>query len=155
MPWADYSNRGEWSDIVILPPFAIRYTAFAVLAIAANLGAQRIVLSLGDSTLIYSAAVFTGTAVGLVLKYLLDKKWIFFDHDAGLKNHSRKFMAYTATGVLTTCLFWASETLFWVIWQDDIMRETGALIGLSIGYWLKFRMDRQFVFKTKNMDKVA
>ena len=31
-------------------------------------------------------------------------------------------------GVLTTCLFWASETLFWFIWQDDIMREIGALI---------------------------
>jgi len=140
---------------VTLPPIAIRYTAFAVMAIAANLGAQRIVLSLGDSTVIYIAAVCTGTAVGLVLKYLLDKKWIFFDHDAGLKNHSRKFIAYSATGVLTTCLFWASETLFWVIWQNDIMRETGALIGLSIGYWLKFRMDRQFVFKTRDMDKVA
>ena len=140
---------------MILPPIAIRYTAFALLAIAANLGAQRIVLALGDSALIYIAAVCTGTAVGLVLKYLLDKKWIFFDHDARLEHHSRKFITYSATGVLTTCLFWASETLFWFIWQDDIMRETGALIGLSIGYWLKFRMDRHFVFKTKNMDKVA
>ena len=140
---------------MILPPIAIRYTAFALLAIAANLGAQRIVMSLGDSNLIYIAAVCAGTAVGLVLKYLLDKKWIFFDHNARLEHHSRKFIAYSATGFLTTCLFWASETLFWVIWQDDIMRETGALIGLSIGYWLKFRMDRHFVFKTKNMDKVA
>ncbi len=59
------------------PQLVLRYGFFAVLATLANLGAQRAVLAAIDGTLGYASAVFTGTAVGLVLKYLLDKRWIF------------------------------------------------------------------------------
>ena len=125
---------------------ALRYAGFAVLATLANLGAQRLVLTQGDSAGWFTLAVLAGTGVGLVVKYALDKRYIFHDRSNGLRAHSRRFSAYTATGVLTTALFWATETAFWLIWQTHAARELGAIIGLALGYALKYRLDRRYVF---------
>lgn len=124
----------------------LRYGAFAALATFANLAAQRAVLWFGETTLFYVAAVALGTAVGLVSKYLLDKRWIFFDTETGIRAHGRKFTKYAAMGLLTTALFWATETLFWLTWRTDAMRELGAILGLAAGYALKYNLDRRFVF---------
>ncbi|MCZ0814348.1 MAG: GtrA family protein [Pseudomonadota bacterium] len=124
----------------------IRYTAFAVAATLANLGAQRVVLAIDEGPRGFAAAVFAGTLVGLVLKYLLDKRWIFEDHTSGAAAHGRKFTLYTAMGIATTAIFWATETAFWIIWQTDLAREAGAVLGLAVGYVIKYRLDRRFVF---------
>ncbi len=129
------------------PQLVLRYGFFAVLATLANLGAQRAVLAAIDGTLGYASAVFTGTAVGLVLKYLLDKRWIFFDASTGLGTHGRKFSLYTLMGVVTTLIFWGTETTFWWLWQTDAMREAGAVIGLGVGYVIKYNLDKRWVFK--------
>ena len=124
----------------------LRYTAFAIIATAANLGAQRIVLQLGDTGGYFALAVGAGTMVGLVTKYLLDKRWIFLDLETGLKSHSRKFSVYTAMGIVTTAIFWGTETAFWLVWQTDLMRELGAVLGLSVGYLTKYHLDKRYVF---------
>ena len=124
----------------------LRYSAFAVLATLANLATQRAVLQHGEDAAWFAAAVGAGTLVGLVLKYLLDKRWIFHDVETGLRSHSRKFSRYTAMGGITTAIFWATETAFWLIWGTDLMRELGAVIGLTIGYVLKYQLDRRYVF---------
>ncbi|MFV1877614.1 GtrA family protein [Nioella sp.] len=125
---------------------ALRYALFAVIATVSNLGMQRIVLSFGDSGGVFAMAVAAGTLVGLVVKYVLDKRWIFFDQSTGVKAHSRKFALYTAMGLITTCIFWGSETAFWLIWGTDMMRELGAILGLMVGYVTKYMLDRRFVF---------
>jgi putative flippase GtrA len=125
---------------------AIKYLCFAALAIFANLGVQRIVFSTGDSHAIYVIAVVAGTAAGLLVKYLLDKTWIFYDLTSGLKGHSRIFSRYAMTGLLTTSIFWGCETVFWLIWETGFMRELGALTGLIIGYSIKYSLDSKFVF---------
>ena len=68
------------------------------------------------------AAVAAGTLVGLVVKYLLDKRWIFADTSTGVKAHGKKFSLYTAMGLVTTAIFWGTETAFWLMWQTDAMR---------------------------------
>lgn len=123
----------------------IRYAGFAVLATLANLGAQRFVLWLDEGW--FAPAVLTGTAVGLVLKYGLDKRWIFHDRLLSSREEGRKFTLYTATGIGTTLVFWGSETAFWMIWNTHTMREIGAVIGLTIGYVVKYNLDRRYVFK--------
>ena len=124
----------------------IRYGVFAAIATVANLAAQRAVLAgLGDAPG-FVPAMMAGTAVGLVVKYLLDKRWIFGDRSRGLAAHGRKFTLYSLMGVATTLLFWAVETAFWLAWRTDAMRELGAVIGLAIGYTIKYRLDRRFVF---------
>ena len=49
-------------------------------------------------------------------------------------------------GLATTAIFWSMETVFWIIWETNFMREVGAVIGLAIGYTIKFNLDRRFVF---------
>jgi len=131
---------------VTLPVLIFRYGLFAVIATLANLGTQRLVLRLGDDTLHYLGAVGAGTVAGLVIKYVLDKRWIFYDTGVGLKQHGTKFILYTTMGLATTAIFWGSETIFWTFGKTDAMRELGAVLGLTIGYVVKYRLDRRFVF---------
>ncbi|MDC1412613.1 GtrA family protein [Amylibacter sp.] len=129
-----------------LQTLVLRYAFFAVLATLANLATQRGVLWLGDNGTVFAFAVAAGTIVGLVLKYILDKRWIFGDMSVGVKVYSKQFSLYTAMGLVTTAIFWGMETAFWLAWQTDAMRELGAVLGLSIGYVVKYNLDRRFVF---------
>ncbi|HEY0276244.1 MAG TPA: GtrA family protein, partial [Paenirhodobacter sp.] len=135
-------------------PLILTYGAFAGMAIVVNLGVQRLVLTtsrtwgFGEGGVPFVAAMFLGTAAGLVFKYILDKRWIFADSSTGVKAHGKKFTLYTVMGIATTAIFWGIESLFWYLWQTDAMREVGAVLGLCIGYVVKYWLDRTLVFKT-------
>lgn len=128
-----------------LKQLVIRYAGFACIAVLANLGAQRMVISVAGGG--YVAALAVGTLVGLGVKYALDKRWIFYDARAGLQDETRKFTLYTLTGVATTAIFWSSETVFWLVGQTHTMREIGAVLGLTAGYVIKYNLDSRFVFR--------
>lgn len=87
-----------------------------------------------------------------MVKYLLDKRWIFFDQQGGLKHQGRTFLLYSVMGVATTAVFWITETLFWLTWGTDAARETGAILGLVIGYTVKYQLDRHFVFASRTAE---
>ena len=89
--------------------------------------------------------------MGLLIKYLLDKRWIFEDRSYGLQAHGKRFTLYTLMGVATTLIFWGTETGFWFIWRSQFAREAGAAIGLSIGYFVKYRLDRWIVFNREDV----
>ena len=122
----------------------VLYISFALCAVLLNLGVQRFVIEWFPSLSIWYA-ILAGTVAGLVLKYLLDRRWIFAAFASASPNH-REFLSYAATGMLTTIIFWGSEWIAWAMTQEHHLRELGAVIGLSIGYYLKFRLDRRFVF---------
>lgn len=124
----------------------MRYSAFAAIAMTASLLAQRLVLAFDKTTIGFAAALTFGTFIGLIVKYTLDKRWIFFDASTGIRSHSHKFSLYTAMGVVTTLIFWAAETSFWLISKTNHMREIGAILGLIIGYTIKYQLDRRYVF---------
>ena len=135
-----------------LRTLVFRYTVFAVIATLANLAMQRLVLMGGDTTLWFMAAVAAGTLIGLVVKYILDKRWIFGDTSTGAKAHGKKFGLYTAMGLITTAIFWGTETAFWLTWKTDAMRELGAVLGLAVGYVVKYNLDRRFVFTDSRLE---
>jgi len=128
-----------------MTPF-LRYLAFAVIATVINLGLQRVVLAIRSDEAGFAMALVIGTLGGLVVKYLLDKRWVFDDRSTGLAQNSRKFGLYAALGLITTAIFWGTETAFWLIWQSHSMREAGAVLGLAIGYVIKYLLDRRYVF---------
>lgn len=119
------------------------YAAFAAAATVLNLLAQHAVLAVGGSLL---PAMAAGTLAGLAGKYWLDKRWIFADRSTGWANHSRKFALYSLGGVATTALFWAVELAFDQAFGTAVRRDVGAVLGLALGYAVKYWLDRRLVF---------
>lgn len=125
---------------------AILYALFVGISMLGNLAAQRIVLANAWGTHGYVAAVISGTSSGLLIKFILDRRWIFTAGMGKVEPFGRQFLLYSLMGVGTTVFFWSSETLFWVSFRSDRMRELGAIIGLVIGYVIKYQLDKRFVF---------
>jgi len=125
---------------------AIKYICFAVLAISLNLFAQYLLLLIyvGEGALYL--AILTGTGVGLVAKYILDKKYIFYHQPSNGRKDAQMFLLYSLTGVFTTVLFWGTELLFDYIYASENAKYIGAIIGLSVGYICKYFMDKKYVF---------
>ena len=49
-------------------------------------------------------------------------------------------------GIFSTIIFWGTEYIFWIIWRQENMRELGAILGLIIGYIIKYKLDKKYVF---------
>ncbi|MBS0547084.1 MAG: GtrA family protein [Proteobacteria bacterium] len=125
---------------------AILYTALALIAMAGNIGAQELVLRAYQGPYHVPLSVFIATGVGLVIKYVLDKAFIFRFRADNALHDARTFALYTVMGVVTTAIFWGFEFGFDALFQDKEIRYLGGLIGLGIGYWTKYNLDKRFVF---------
>lgn len=123
-----------------------RYTCFAVFASLANLTAQRCVFWVGQDKATFSIAVAAGTITGLLIKYFLDKYFIFKKINKKISKSAKEFLLYSATGSATTLLFCGVEATFWLVWKTHEMRELGAILGLMTGYTIKYQMDKRLVF---------
>ena len=87
-----------------------------------------------------------GTLAGLIIKYILDKKFIFYHVPISKSDDVMKFALYTIMGGATTIIFWGTEIIFDVIYESPNAKYLGAVIGLSIGYTIKYFLDKKFVF---------
>ena len=126
---------------------AARYVGFAVLATAANLLAQEATVRLAPAApLILSVVV--GTGVGFALKYVLDKHLIFLDRSRSRGEETRKVVLYGLFSVATTLVFWAFEFGFHALWGTAQAKYAGAVLGLAIGYGVKYGLDRRFTFRS-------
>lgn len=133
-----------------------RYSLFAIIAMILNIYTQRIILGLYEANyFFFFLAIILGTLTGLIVKYFLDKNWIFYDLNQNFKENYKKFLLYTAMGIGSTLIFWGFETIFWLIWKTNLMRELGAIIGLTIGYIFKFMLDRKYVFINNRLDNLS
>jgi len=129
---------------------AVVYALGAVLAIAVNLALQEIFLAALPATRLgLVPSVLAGTAGGLLFKYAWDRSLIFEYQTQGAVRDFVTFVAYAVTGLVTTAIFWAFEFGFDAWFGTKTMRYIGAIIGLSIGYVLKFELDRRFVFRAR------
>src|SRR5918993_4196912 len=128
---------------------AIRYVLFAAVATVANLAAQEAVIRLAPPAAL-ALSIGAGTVVGFVVKYVLDKKWIFFDRFTSHREEARKLSLYGLFSVVTTLVFWGFEVAFWTIWRTDVAKYAGAVLGLAIGYVAKFMLDGAFTFRERN-----
>jgi len=127
------------------------YISFAILSTCVNLVSQFICFRLYQGTADIYLAMFFGTLNGLILKYLLDKKYIFNYQTKNLKEDTSKFFLYSLMGVFTTLIFWGTELAFDNLFNHEIAKYAGAIIGLSIGYLIKYFLDKKFVFVSKSI----
>jgi putative flippase GtrA len=125
----------------------LKYSFFALIATIINLFTQFISLAIYSQNFSLYIAMFFGTLTGLITKYILDKKYIFYYVVKDKKEDSQKFILYSIMGIFTTLIFWGFEIGFDYIFDSEIAKYIGAIIGLSIGYITKYFLDKKFVFK--------
>lgn len=126
---------------------ALWYALFALFSTAVNILFQYLSFLVYSGYLSLYIAMFTGTVAGLVLKYILDKKYIFFHKPKSKRDDGKKFFLYSLMGVFTTFIFWGFEIGFDYIYESQNAKYIGAVVGLSIGYVVKYFLDKKFVFK--------
>ena len=131
---------------------SLLYGLFAAIAIVANLTAQASIIHFCSSSHAILLSMIAGTGVGLIVKYILDKRHIFTFKTDNLVQDSKLFFLYSLMGILTTALFWVVEYGFQWIFTAELMRYIGGAIGLTIGYLIKYRLDKKFVFVAKDPD---
>lgn len=125
---------------------AIKYTVFAIVSTLFNLLFQYFCFGIYAGFGSLYVAMVVGTLAGLVVKYVLDKKFIFYHIVEDKKDDAKKFGLYSLMGVFTTIIFWGTEIAFDTIFQDPNAKYLGAVIGLGIGYVIKYFLDKKYVF---------
>ena len=85
--------------------------------------------------------------MGLVVKYILDKRYIFRFRARDAAHDGKTFVLYTLMGLATTLIFWGFEFGFDHIFETKEMRYLGGIIGLAIGYLTKYHLDKRYVFR--------
>jgi len=123
-----------------------KYIVFAIVSTAFNLAFQYLSFELYVDYGALYIAMFIGTIAGLVVKYFLDKKFIFCYKVKNKKDDAKKFVLYSLMGVVTTIIFWGTEVVFDMLSQDPKAKYIGAIIGLSFGYIIKYFLDKTYVF---------
>ena len=117
----------------------LRYYFFAFVAIISNLSTQYICVYFLKNIYI---SIFSGTVVGLLVKFFLDRSYIF-----EAKTYCfNQFFLYVSTAIITTFIFWSIEFLFYIIFASYEMMYFGGFLGLLLGYYLKFKLDQKYVF---------
>ncbi len=125
---------------------AVKYAFFAAVSIGVNLLSQRGSLAVYSGTGSIYSALAVGTLAGLLVKYLLDKHFIFYHSTACVKEDSCKFFLYSCMGIITTAIFWGTELAFYHLLQFGGAKYVGGATGLIVGYSIKYRLDKRFVF---------
>jgi putative flippase GtrA len=111
-----------------------------------NLFVQFLCFQVYSGPLSLYPALAVGTLAGLGVKYVLDKKWIFYHTTQNSRDEARKFILYSCLGVATTAIFWGTEIIFDLFVAGPAAKYLGGGIGLIIGYLVKYRLDKRFVF---------
>ncbi len=140
------------------------YSFFAAISTLVNLETQHAVcllfpLHATTQTLIYKPvyepvliiSMLAGTLTGLLVKYWLDRRFIFAFVPQNLRHDGSTFILYSLMGVVTTVIFWVSELGFRLLFSNPDMRYVGAVLGLCLGYFIKYQLDRQYVFRKESL----
>lgn len=127
---------------------AVLYTLFAAVSTVANLGTQALVTKLYEGNFSIAISIVLGTAVGLPVKYVLDKLFIFKFRADNIAHDSKLFVLYSLLAIVTTAIFWGTEVLFQVWFGTEFLRLVGGALGLIIGYTVKYQLDKKYVFRT-------
>lgn len=130
---------------------AITYAILALIATAANIGAQDLAIRGYSGAFDVLLSVAVGTGVGLIVKYILDKRYIFRFRARNAVHDGQTFALYTLMGLATTVIFWGFEFGFQHLFETKEMRYLGGVIGLAIGYLTKYHLDKRYVFRTEGV----
>lgn len=130
------------------------YVLFAAFSTALNIGIQILSIWLYKGLYAVEVSILVGTAASFPLRYFLEKRHIFAFESKNIAHDSRLFVLYSLMSVFTTAIFWAVEYSFQWLFRTDTMRYIGGMIGLAIGFYIKYQLDKKYVFVSSDR-KVA
>ncbi len=138
------------------------YMIFAVVATFVNIGSQFIIKSLlknipilnnfflnKEITYYFIIQLVIGTGLGFLTKFFLDKIFVFKEKTEGFSKTIKQLIIYGLLALITTAIFWSFEFTFKLVFDFKNSEFVGGIIGLSIGYTVKFLLDKKFVFIQK------
>ena len=134
---------------------AVLYTIFAVVSTAINIGSQMVSIWIYKGPFSVEISILVGTVMGLPLRYFLEKRYIFNFTSKNLVHDGKLFVFYSAMGVIATLIFWSTEYAFHLIYDTDFMRYLGGVLGLSIGFYVKYQLDKKYVFVNSSNEAVS
>jgi len=125
---------------------AVLYTIFAAFSTVINIGSQMLSILVYKGPFSVEISILVGTVIGLPLRYFLEKRYIFNFTSKNLIHDGKLFLFFSAMGVITTLTFWGIEYAFHLIYDSDFMRYVGGVIGLVVGFYIKYQLDKKYVF---------
>jgi len=125
---------------------AALYSLFAVISVIINIGSQIVTISIYDGVYAIEISILVGTITGLPLRYLLEKRYIFDFTTRNLTHDGKLFLFYSSMSIITTLVFWATEYAFHLIFDSAILRYIGGILGLTFGFYMKYLLDKRYVF---------
>ena len=141
-------NRNKLSIQII--NISIKYFLFALIATVINLLTQMPFFTIFNGAWVLYAALLSGTLTGLVTKYILDKRWIFYYTSSSRRDDLSRFCLYSLMGVFTTAIFWGTEMSFYYLFEFTGSQYVGGALGLRVGYTAKYILDKKYVFRIKS-----
>jgi putative flippase GtrA len=136
------------------------YILFAAISTLINIGTQVLIeyliniskinlfqlVFIKNITFGFFIKMFIATIVAFIFKFLVDKIFIFEDKSKEIKENIRQIFFYGFFAVFTTIIFWGTELVFKIFFVFSFSEYIGAVLGLAIGYTIKFLLDRKYVF---------
>ena len=132
----------DQADVKII----VLYILFAALSTIINIGLQMISVLAYKGSYFVEISILVGTVAGLPLRYFLEKRYIFAFSSKNIVHDGKLFVFYSTMGVITTLIFWSTEYTFHIIYDTDLMRYVGGIVGLVIGFFIKYQLDKKYVF---------
>ncbi len=116
--------------------------------ICQSFGDIALIKSLYCSTTPYNMTELVGSivAVGVtyVVKFILDKFIVFQKGDTTIKDTSEEFIKYFGFAIITTIINLGIQFILTNFFGTPL--EISMIVALSIGYFIKFLLDRKYVF---------
>lgn len=137
-PFCTDTITNEFKSIKLPATYAIS----SLIAILANISTQEMTDSCG-----IMVSILAGTGIGLMVKYLLDKQYIFSFRAHGALRTRKALMLYILMGITTTGMFWGVEFGFQFLFETKMMRYFGGVIGLAMGYLIGFGLEKRYVLR--------
>ncbi len=129
---------------------AFLYICCASFSILINICTQIISICIYSNIYAVEVSILAGTLTGLPLRYFLEKRYIFSYRAKNFKHDAVLFLLYCLLSVLTTLIFWGFEYSFHKLFNNNFLRYFGGFIGLSLGFYIKYELDKKFVFISNN-----
>ena len=129
---------------------AVLYTLFASFSTVVNISFQMLSIWAFTGSYVVELSILIGTIAGILPRYFLDKRYIFEFKSKNITNDSKLFVNYSAMGLITTVIFWGTEYAFHHIYETEFMRYLGGVIGLAVGFYIKYQLDKKYVFVNGN-----